>query len=140
MSGPVNTLAQIWLWRLEAQVLGAVVVCLFLAIWVVVYALFGEGAGTGLIFAFFIGCGAVIVFSLGRALYLALSPGLDGARLQPVLFLLRSGRRLWLRGRVERLPQRVVHAALYFCIGKVVVCQRSPPRILPSPRRRLRPL
>lgn len=37
--------------------------------------MFGEGAGTGLIFAFFIGCGAVIVFSLGRALYLALSPG-----------------------------------------------------------------
>ena len=42
---PVNVLAQLWLWRLEGDVLGAVIGCLTIAVWAVVHIVFGRDAG-----------------------------------------------------------------------------------------------
>ena len=71
---PVNTVAQLWLWRLEGQVAGAVIGWGLIAIWAVVYLAFGRDAGQFAIDV--IGTGLIIapVGFLAYAIYFMLSP------------------------------------------------------------------
>ena len=71
---PINVLAQIWLWRLEGDVLGAVIGCLAIAIWAVVHLAFGRDAGQLALDV--IGTGVILapVGFLAYAAYFLLSP------------------------------------------------------------------
>jgi len=74
MSGPVNVLAQLWLWRLEGDVLGAVIGCLAIAIWAVVHVVFGPAAGQVVMDVVFTGVILAVPAALIWFLYNLLSP------------------------------------------------------------------
>ena len=71
---PVNVLAQLWLWRLEGDVLGAVIGCLAIAIWAVVHVVFGPAAGQAAMDVIFTGVILAVPAALLWFLYNLLSP------------------------------------------------------------------
>jgi threonine/homoserine efflux transporter RhtA len=71
---PINTVAQLWLWRLEGDVLGAVIGCLAIAIWAVVHIVFGQAAGQAAMDVIFTGVILAVPASLLWFVYNLVSP------------------------------------------------------------------
>jgi len=71
---PINTVAQLWLWRLEGKVAGAVIGCGLIAVWAVVHICFGRDAGQAAMDV--IGTSVILapVGFLAYAIYFMLSP------------------------------------------------------------------
>jgi len=71
---PINTVAQLWLWRLEGKIAGAVIGCSLIAVWAVVHICFGRDAGQ--LAMDVIGTGVILapIACLGYAVYFLLSP------------------------------------------------------------------
>ena len=87
---PVNTVAQLWLWRLEGRVAGAVIGCALIAVWAVVHIAFGRDAGQLVMDV--IGTAVIIapVACVAYAIYFMLSPAAQLRRTDKALARYRA--------------------------------------------------
>ena len=87
---PVNTIAQLWLWRLEAKVLAATLVCGVVALYAVVDIVSGPDAAQWVIDIAGIAAILAVPACLAYAIYFMLSPAAQLRRTDKALARYRA--------------------------------------------------
>jgi hypothetical protein len=81
---PINFLAQLEIYRIEARVLSTIGAAILCGIAMIASFLFGADVGAWVYGAIFVGCGIVIIGAVLRALYLLIrgAPQMDGKQIR----------------------------------------------------------